>query len=80
MIARTIPSQTPESKIFESQLKRTARKGVVQLFNAVREYQKQSEKRFKRGNIQQRTNKIEETKQSFESLLKVGWKGHFLSN
>lgn len=70
MIARTYPHPENElEQVKEKSLKRTARKGVVQLFNAVREHQKSLNRRQKGGNIQQRTAVIEETKDDFENLL-----------
>ena len=70
MIARTMPDNSdPKERAKEQRLKRIARKGVVQLFNAVREHQQQLDYQ-KVGNIQQRTADVDETKQNFESLLK----------
>ena len=70
MIARTFPNNNDEAELAkEKRLKRTARKGVVQLFNAVREHQNSLRRRQKGGNIQQRTTRVDETKESFNHLL-----------
>ena len=76
MIARTFPNNNLKSEVTKEKfLKRTARKGVVQLFNAVREHQKSLKRRQKGGNIQQRTTRVEETEEKFNHLLDKRRKG-----
>lgn len=68
MIGRVMHPSMTNAK--EKKLRRNARIGVVQLFTAVRAHQSQLMKKQKGGNIQQRTTRVDETRDEFEHLLK----------
>ena len=68
MIGRVLHPEMNSAK--EKRLRRNARIGVVQLFTAVRAHQTNLKRKQKGGNIQQRTTRIDETRDDFEHLLK----------
>merc|ERR1712127_90817 len=68
MIGRVMHPSLTSAK--EKKLRRNARIGVVQLFTAVRAHQSKLIKKQKGGNIQQRTTRVDETRDEFEHLLK----------
>jgi len=68
MIGRVMNPSLTSAK--EKKLRRNARIGVVQLFTAVRAHQSKLIKKQKGGNIQQRTTRVDETRDEFEHLLK----------
>jgi len=68
MIGRVMNPSLTNAK--EKKLRRNARIGVVQLFTAVRAHQSKLIKKQKGGNIQQRTTRVDETRDEFEHLLK----------